>query len=150
MTGSRTLRSSVVTKTSLLAFSARPIHGAASAVTLAPTALSRSRLRIIVSSRVGVARVGLAKGGHPHRRAIVLYVRARLFFMSEHALHVFRSTLVLLRPDVHQILYPEGVLAGRHGHTMPLAEGDVFALDGILRAVGRYAALQEPCKRRHR
>ena len=55
-----------------------------------------------------------------------------LFFMSERALHVFRSKLVLLRPDVHQILCAEGVLAGPHGHTMPLAEGDVFALHGIL------------------
>src|SRR6516164_7433083 len=100
MTGSSTLRFSVGTKTSLLVFSACPIRGAASTATPAPAALSRSRLRITVSSRVGVAMVLVRappRPANPDHRGIVLLI-------SERALHFLRSTLVLLRPDVNQIL----------------------------------------------
>src|SRR5215469_9110909 len=85
MTGSSTLRSTGGTKTSLLDLSARPIRGAASAATPAPAVLSKSRLRIPHLLQLGTSS------------------------MSERALRVFRSTLVLLRPDVHQILYAKGV-----------------------------------------
>jgi len=54
--GSSTLRSSVGTKTSLC-LSARPIRGDASPARLAAAALSKTLLRIIVSSRIGVAMV---------------------------------------------------------------------------------------------